>query len=276
MAFNKLVLSVLLLALSSNGARAQSPLPQAPKLPAEAKGPAAADPLAVGVAALDHGNYTDAQTFFANYLKDNPNDIDAVFFAGAAALELKQFDVAIADLKRVVAAEPDLWNAHSKLVRAYAQIGDWKSFDAERALIKTARDNNAPDTVKDKFDFIDTIDVGGKTYDVRAFYTLYGNFKTRYVFLHFGDDGKLTDYIQCESDDADQSFFQKSYPKKAAAGERSFSLDTYHLGKAGMSQGLIKFYLDGEPTYETVRADVIKVLQGDNKPAASMTAPNKK
>jgi hypothetical protein len=42
-----------------------------------------------------------------------------------------------------------------------------------------------------------------------------------------------------------------------------------------MSQGLIKFYSDGEPTYETVRADVLKVLTSKEKPAAS-ASPDRK
>ena len=64
-------------------------------------------------------------------------------------------------------------------------------------------------------------------------------------------------YIDLESDDVDQAAFQKAHPESAAKGERSYSLDTY---SAPCSQGLMKFYNEGEPTYETVRADVMKAL----------------
>jgi hypothetical protein len=37
------------------------------------------------------------------------------------------------------------------------------------------------------------------------------------------------------------------------------------------SQGLIKFYWDGEPTYETVRADVLGSLQHKVAPMAATT-----
>ena len=80
-----------------------------------------------------------------------------------------------------------------------------------------------PASTKLTGDLIDVLQVESKTYRVLAFYTLSGRYHTRYAFVHFSDDGKLTDYIQCESDDADQYFFQKKHPKEAAEGGRSFS-----------------------------------------------------
>ena len=229
------------------------------------------NPLAVGLAALQKGDYASAKTFFANYLSGSPNDAEARLYLGGAEMGLKDFPAAIKDLQAVIAVKPDLWTAHTNLVLAYAESLDWADFDKERALIKTARDNNAPGLDKQRGDVIDLLQVGAKTYSVRYFYELHGQFNTRYVFLHFGDDGKLTDYIQCESDDADQGFFKQAHPKEAAAGARSFSLDSYTVNEKGMTQGLIKFYTDGEPTYEVVRADALKALMGQATPAASTT-----
>jgi tetratricopeptide (TPR) repeat protein len=227
------------------------------------------NPLAVGLAALQKGDYGAAKTFFTEYLSSSPDDAEAWLYLGGADLGLKDFPAAIKDMRAVIAVKPDLWPAHLNLVLAYAESEDWADFDKERALIKAARDNNAPGLDKQKGDVIDVLHVGTKTYSVRAFYELYGQFHTRYVFLHFGDDGKLSDYVQCESDDSDQGFFKQAHPKEAAAGARSFSLDSYAVGEKGMTQALIKFYSDGEPTYETVRADALKVLAGQQKPAAT-------
>jgi hypothetical protein len=57
-------------------------------------------------------------------------------------------------------------------------------------------------------------------------------------------------YLDLESDDTDQ-------PPNAEPGKRVYSLDTY---PTPCSQGLIKFYKDGEPLYQDVRNDVIKAL----------------
>ena len=227
------------------------------------------NPLAVGLAELQHGDYGAAKAFFSEYLSSSPNDLDARMDLGGAELGLREFPAAAKEFQAVIAAKPDLWPAHLNLVLAYAELQDWPDFDRERAFVKAARDKSAPGLEAQKGDLIDVLHVGAKTYSVRAFYELYGQYHTRYVFLHFAEDGKLTDYVQCESDDADQEIFKQAHPKEAAAGARSFSLDTYTVTDTGMSQGLIKFYSDGEPTYEVVRADVLKVLTGKEKPAAS-------
>jgi hypothetical protein len=68
--------------------------------------------------------------------------------------------------------------------------------------------------------------------------------------------------MDVESDEADQAAFAKAHPDKAAKGERSYFLDS-HL--APCSQALTAFYPDGEPTYEKVRADVVRALTSPPK-----------
>jgi hypothetical protein len=69
-------------------------------------------------------------------------------------------------------------------------------------------------------------------------------------------------HIDLESGDVDQPAFAKAHPDKAANGERSYMLDTY---ASPCVQGLVEFYPDGEPTYEQVRAAVIKALTAPPK-----------
>ena len=85
-------------------------------------------------------------------------------------------------------------------------------------------------------------------------------------FFRQAGDGKhhrnQGEYDSC----IDQVGFAKQHPDLAAQGKRSFSLDSYNApttlpdGKQTRTEALIKFYWDGEPTYETVRADVLKSL----------------
>jgi hypothetical protein len=236
-----------------------------------------ADPLAVGKSAMEKRDFVAARAFFAKYAAENPKDVEAMFYVASSDLELKNFSVAIEELKAVLAAKPDAWAAHQGLVFAYAQVGDWEAFDKERALIKAAQDKSDPGLPQDRPTSIDSITVGDQTYRVFAFYKLDGHFHTRYYFIHFEPDGTRGRTFACESDDVDQTFFAKLHPKEAAAGGRSFSLDSYSAikkqpdGKMTQTHGTMKFYPDGEPTYETVRADVIAVLLGTAAPMSSAT-----
>jgi hypothetical protein len=248
---------------------------QQPVAPA-AQSPDAAsvNPLQVGESAMEKRDFVAAHKFFADYVAANPKDVEAVFYLASSDLELKSFSAAIRELKDVLAAKPEVWPAHEGLVFAYAQVGDWDAFDKERALIKAAQDKNDPGLPQDRPTTIDSITVGDDTYRVFAFYKLDGHFHTRYYFIQFGSDGQRGKTFACESDDVDQTFFAKLHPKEAAAGNRSFSLDSYSEkktadGKTTQVHGTVKFYQDGEPTYETVRADVIAVLLGTATPMSS-------
>lgn len=237
-----------------------------------------ADPLAVGKQALGHNDYKAAQEFFANYLKDNPENDEAIFLAGNSALGLKQYDDAASYYQKLIAKQPTMWPAHKNLVIVYAAQNKWTDFDRERKLMQDARAQGSPELSAKDADVIDILYVGDERYIVRAYSELVGHFHVRYNFTHFSEDGKPDFWISCESDDIDQISFAKAHPKGAAAGQRSFSLDSYtpmvpNPNGQGMTQthGTIKFYPDGEPTYESVRADVIKVLEHKSSPMSTTT-----
>jgi tetratricopeptide (TPR) repeat protein len=232
-----------------------------------ALGQAAPDPLAVGKAALKRGDFAAAHDFFAPYVAENPKDVEALFYLSSSDLELRNFPAAIKECQAVVAALPNEWGAHRCLIFAYAQTEDWPSFDRERALLSRARENRLPGVESNQGAKIDEFTADGQHYVVRAYDPLDGRVHVRYRFLHVDSNGKVDRYISCESDDIDQIDFAKRHPKKAAAGERSFSLDSY----AGSSQGLILFYSEGEPSYERVRADVLRNLTGKSTPLNTTT-----
>ena len=252
----------------------QQPSPQSSTPPTVS---ATADPMAIGKQALAHGDYQAAQTFFASYLRDNPDSAEALFFTGNAALGLKQYDDAVRNYQSVIAKQPSMWHAHKNLVIVYAAQGKWSEFDQERKLLQDARSRGVSGLSPKDADVIEVLDVGPERYIVRAYAELTGHFKTRYNFAHFGKDGKLDFWIACESDDVDQTFFAQKHPKEAAAGQRSFSLDSYTAtvrgadGQSSQTHGTHKFYPDGEPTYETVRADVLNVLNHKAGPMSSTT-----
>jgi hypothetical protein len=66
--------------------------------------------------------------------------------------------------------------------------------------------------------------------------------------------------------------FTQKHPKEAAAGERRFSLDGYSVSADGhVTQALYTFF-DGQPSYDTVRDLVIKLVQQGKSPAPAPAA----
>lgn len=235
--------------------------------------------LDTGRQAFRRGDYVAAQKFFTAYLRDNPSNLDALVLAGSAFYELKQYEDAAQSFLAAIKLQPSLWGAHKNLVIVYAAQGKWTEFDGERAVLKAARESGASGLSTKDADVIDVLYVGSEQYRVLSYAELAGRFKMRYNFVHFGSDRKPDYWIACESDDIDQTSFAKAHPQEAASGQRSFSLDTYSApkpsadGKGGTrTHSTIKFYPDGEPTYETVRSDVLKLLEHKLSPMISTTA----
>ena len=187
---------------------------------------------------------------------------------GTARLGAKEFDGAIDELKVLLKAEPMDWYGHIYLAQAYAQKGDWADFDKEREVMKSARDSHVRgiQLVEDG-DVIDILTVNGQQYTAKSYYKPVGPHHTRYVFLHIVDGVKVTDLFTCDSDDGDQVEFKREHPKEAAEGARRFSLDPWEVVNDNLVHGhMLRFY-DGEPTYEALRADVMKVLEAKYQPS---------
>lgn len=252
----------------------QTPLPAAGSpTPSDAQ-----DPISEGRDALKGKDFATAHTLFAGFLKDHPHNAEALALDGNAFLGLKQYEDAARSYVAAIELNPGLWGAHKNLIIAYAAQGKWKEFDQERALLQDARAKGELGLSPKDYDVVEVFNVGSQEYVVRSYAELNGKFKTRYTFAHFATNGKLDYLIACESDDVDQISFAKTHPEQAAAGQRSFSLDSYSAitvsadGKSStQTHGTIKFYPDGEPAYETVRADVIKALEQKTKRITSST-----
>jgi tetratricopeptide (TPR) repeat protein len=230
--------------------------------------------LDAGAAAMDRKDYPAAEKFFSDYVTKHPKALTAMLMLGMTRIELKNFDGAIDTFSTLLNIWPDDWHAHIGLVQAYARKGDWKDFDKERALLKAARDSNARgiQLVGDG-DVIDVLTVAGQQYTVKSYYKPVGPHQTHYVFLHIVDDANLKEFLTCDSDDGDQVEFKRLHPKEAAAGARSFSLDPWEVVNNEPVHGHVYRFYDGEPTYEELRADVLKVL---NMTYQTTPAPEKR
>jgi tetratricopeptide (TPR) repeat protein len=220
--------------------------------------------------ALEDKHYQQAEDLFAAYLKSHPGDIDAEEGIGDARLGLHQYEAAELQYRAVVAAQPEFWIAHKNLVIVEAALGRWDEFDRERAVLRGARQRGAPGISTRESDVIDAFDVHGEHWIIREYYEPVGRSLTRYNFEYFGPDGRVREYVSLESADAARSALTPKPDVLIGVDPRTvpvikdFALNFY----TGKSHGTIKLYPKGEPSYERVRADLIRWLRNRSAPAS--------
>lgn len=208
-------------------------------------------------------NFSEAQAVFSGYLQAHPDAVQARLGLGDAQLGLRQFEAAEATYRAVVAQQPQLWQAHKNLVVVEAALGRWEEFDRERTVLRMARQRGAPGISARESDVIDSFDVHGQHWVVRAYFEPVGRSEARYNFERFSSAGRVEAYISLEDAAAAQAALTPgdvhigtaappAAASKSAVG-RALSLNWY----TGSAHGTVRRYSGEEPTYEHLRADVI-------------------
>jgi tetratricopeptide (TPR) repeat protein len=244
--------------------------------------------LKPGIDALKRGDNAAAVDALQPALAAYPDDLRVLRYTASAAMGANQNEKALDLFNRALAEHPNQpWPLRLAVLQLEARLEKWPAFDRDLAALRAAKKSGTDHQLDSSNGFImEEFDAGGKHVQAVVFPLLAGGYHTLYRFLlpklsvtappvqastqsprsSRCDNPDFRPYIDVESDDVDQEPFRKAHPDLAAKGERSYSLDTYG---APCSQGLIKFYFDGEPAYESVRADVIKALTYTPKPAAA-------
>jgi tetratricopeptide (TPR) repeat protein len=240
-----------------------------------------AEPAGITAArqALAAKHFARAKSLFAAYAHAHAGsaqteDLQAQLGLGDAELGLHEYQAAELQYRRVVAVQPELWLAHKNLVVVEAALGRWDEFDRERALLRAARRRGAPGISARESDVIDSFDLPGKPalpgkqaapaqhWIVRAYDEPAGRSLTRYNFERFGPDGRVQEYVSLESAEAAQRALDRSDVRIGADPPAPAKVDDYALNfYTGQSHGTIALYPQGEPSYERVRADVMRWLR---------------
>jgi hypothetical protein len=214
--------------------------------------------------------FVQAKVQFGAYLAQHPGDVDAEVGVADAELALHQYDAAELQYRQVVDAQPERWLAHKNLVIIEAELGRWDEFDRERALLRGARERGAPGISARESDVIDSFHVGDDHWIVREYYEPVGRSLTRYNFEEFDADGRVRQYVSLESAAAAQQIVTGGQVRigddpVAAPAIKDFALNFYN----GKAHGTIVRYPDGEPSYEKVRAAVIRWVESQRRTAAA-------
>jgi hypothetical protein len=220
--------------------------------------------LAPARQALAAKNYATAKELYRTYLHAHPDSVDAELGLADAELGLREYEAAEWDYRRVVAAQPQLWAAHKNLVIVEAKLDRWSEFERERAVLRAARERDAPGISAHESDVIDTFDVNGHRWIVREYFEPVGRSQARYNFERFSPVGRVEEYISLEPTVAAQAALQPgdehvgAEPATSpAASSAEYSLNWY----TGKAHGAIAHYPKGEPSYERVRSDLLRWLR---------------
>ena len=217
--------------------------------------------------------FADSLAIFKQLLKEMPTDAILQKFASESALNNGDDGFALSLLKPITEADPDDWQAAAMLTRACAETGDKACRDAGIAhMIDLHSRGLTPATMQDYL--VEKVKAGANTMAIDTSLVPWGYYKV-YAYAKVTDaDGKLSLSISLESNDLDQPRFAKEHPDEAAKGIRQFSLDAYREtglnsdGKRTQTHFTFKFF-DGQPSYETIREDFLKVANGEIKPVSS-------
>ncbi|MFZ0662982.1 MAG: tetratricopeptide repeat protein [Acidobacteriaceae bacterium] len=222
------------------------------------------------IANLQARNYAAALTGAKAILTDHPTSSKANKLVGVIFLDQQKPSDALPYFQKALQLAPNDAGVHGLLLQAYAESGDKAGRDKQRAILRRYHsDGKHPEFAQIPSYLIETIPVGNKIIQAAEFYQPTGEFHFYYRFNIFDSAGHIQSFIALESDDADQVLYAQQNPKQAAAGQRRFSLDGYSKSADGhVIQALYTFY-DGKPTYDNVRALVIKLVQSGKSPVAA-------
>ena len=219
--------------------------------------------LAAAVPAERCHDYETAMRIYLKVLESYPNDARALNIVGQAAVRAGHIEESIPLFQRSLLADPSKYSlgVRASLMQDFIQLGRWQDFEAQRLNARKALLAGDRSLPTENGYPIDTFGTGNEFIRVIEFPTLHGRFHTRDRFLLYEEKDPCTGfvpYIDLGSDDIDQVEFARQHPDRAAAGDRSFSLVAYPTAN---SPALIKSYPDGEPAYQTVRADVFAQMK---------------
>ncbi len=225
--------------------------------------------------AYEQNQYAQSLAMHQALLKDFPGDPILLKYASEDTLQSGDAASAMATLKPLAQADPDYWQAASLLARACAETGDKACRDAQIAHMLELHDRGVTPPRFQQY-AVESVKVGDKNLLINTSLVPWGNYKIYAMAKLTDSTGKLLLSITLESNDFDQPGFAKDHPEEAAKGMRRFSIDTYtetgsdSAGNRTQTQGLYKF-IDGQPPYETIRTEFLKIAGGQGAPIAGRT-----
>ena len=222
------------------------------------------------IANLQTHSFDAALTGAKAILAANPGSPKANKLVGVVLLDQHKPAAALPYFQKALQLSPDDPTVNALLLQAYAESGDKVHRDQQIAILRHYHDDGQNPVFAQIPSFlVETIPVGNKTVQASEFYTPSGQFHFYYRFNIFDASGHMQSFIALESDDADQPTFDREHPILASRGQRRFSLDGYSRAADGKVAQSLYMYFNGQPSYDTVRDLVVKLVQEAKEPVSA-------
>jgi hypothetical protein len=205
-----------------------------------------------------------------------PDDVDLTRFTAEVAINSGDTAYALGQLKPLVAANAGNWQELMLMARAYAQAQDAASRDAAlAALMELHASGQHPKLNEVQAFLIERIALPDGHIDLYYSLIPWSRYQIYERARIFDATGQQVQRITLESNDFDQPLWAQQHPKEAARGMRMFSMDAYTErfapdGSHTQTHATYGFF-DGRPSYDTVRAKVVRTVSGKPAPM-SMTS----
>ncbi len=219
-----------------------------------------------GNALLEQGKYAPALARYKEAAVLRPDDSSLLWNGGMAAFFAGDYPTAVAWWSRQKTLEPDNWRVRVKLIQAYQAAGRGPERDAERrSLIALRQAGTLKDLAAEERFCRDQFFHANKRVFAYEHFALVGERALRYNFLVFSPGKDALDFrVSLGSYKTTNDIAREVGGIKP--GQRLFHLDGYYEnGRAHRTFG----FFTTEPTYDAMRAQVLRILEGKVKAVSS-------
>jgi hypothetical protein len=235
--------------------------------PAEAQIDRDSAELNRATATFDKGDTAGALAQAEDVLTRSPEHQSALYMSAVFNFQLGNADAARGRLERLVTLAGNYFAAWELMVQVTQVQGDLARRNEAIARLKVSIASAIDPEVRHKAEFIrDRIQVGDRAVLAADFFLCGGSDFTRYQFT-LGDPRMDPDHGLLLRTDAETTM-NWSITSLLPPDKQLFHLDLVDVRPEGGERvAIYQFYVD-EPDYDTVRADVIKILRGEMQPLA--------
>lgn len=216
----------------------------------------------------------EALVHYKKALSLMPKEPAVLFNGGMAAFASKDYAFAADLWQQLKALEPLDWHARSKLVQAYQALGKTAERDKERGeLFEMWKSGKSAEFAKE-FEYCrDQFEVNGQKILAFEHFELKGDRALRYVFSILNKTEDDEEYrISLGSYEVTNSIWRETQNPRPKPDQRLFHLDGYFQNGRHMTFGMFT----PEPSYDEVRAIVIKILEKKYDPISTIAPASPK
>jgi tetratricopeptide (TPR) repeat protein len=221
--------------------------------------------LAQATAAFEKGDTAAALAQVEGILGHAPEDQNALYFSALVNFQMGNANAARGRLERVVTLVGNYFAAWELMVQVTQAQGDLVRRDEAIARLKIAITTAIDPDIRRKADFIrDRIRIGDRQLLAADYFERGGSDFTRYQFT-LGDPRMNPDHGLLLRTDTETT---QNWTDTALLppDKQLFHLDLVDPRPEGGDNVAVYQYYVGEPDYDTVRAEVLKILRGEVRP----------